>query len=430
MPVNFVLLSVFLIYVSSVGIEHLDIKLPEKVSFHNPLDGMLDVSESHNDNPDVSLHLPESQNVSLLHLNTNNSEFVTKLVKNFHILIGNSSNLASEMPKSFELKSFLDELAKMSPKKVYPIFKLLSGLIQDLYSEIKGFKDSKNKAHAELVKAQGAHGKVKARFVAKTKELGVVKTAYDNSVKELADANVKKGVADNNYNQAKISAELAAKTKVRKQSVKDQAETKYNNVKTQHNNVGKELNDANTLKGEAETKYNAAKTTYSNNEPVLLKNIQIIQSVIIKLDELFPWTLVADVGGRASTTKSFWQGYCSKLGDVTVHSMMRITMGQYVDYYRPTSKMSFCNFILGRSFTWSARILGPYVAPKLCVRTGKTIFGCIHSSWVKANDPYKRCFLPIWGLDAKNHGGYGALRKECNWYRPFKMHMRRNVTFA
>merc|ERR550519_1624483 len=56
------------------------------------------------------------------------------------------------------------------------------------------------------------------------------------------------------------------------------------------------------------------------------------------------FVLVRIVGGRDTTNRASWNAVCSKYGDVTVNSVMRIKMGTYIDYYKPVKTMSFCNF--------------------------------------------------------------------------------------
>eukprot|EP00463_Aulacantha_scolymantha_P000382 TRINITY_DN122_c0_g1_i10.p1 TRINITY_DN122_c0_g1~~TRINITY_DN122_c0_g1_i10.p1 ORF type:complete len:119 (-),score=17.71 TRINITY_DN122_c0_g1_i10:36-392(-) len=113
------------------------------------------------------------------------------------------------------------------------------------------------------------------------------------------------------------------------------------------------------------------------------------------------FNLVRHIDSKTTTNKAYWQTVCGKYGDVTVNSVMKIKMGDYIDYFKPVKTMSFCHFLLSqRSFYWSTKPLGPYIEPKYYPNGGDYYGGADHV-WSKNNGGGRRLIYRSFGVIRK-----------------------------
>lgn len=332
----------------------------------------------------------------------------------------NSSNSISELFKSNGIPNFLSQLVKIDPTQVKPIVKLLKGLMITINDEIKKFQVAMNNAKGVLDKAQANHKDKESEFAVKGKNLKSATTIYVDSKKQLNEAKIAKGVAETKYNDAKTAYGTSIQELDSANKAKAKAESNYNDAKTAYDTSETELNTARRIKNDAEVKHKDAKTTYDTNKPGLLSNIATIKDIIAKLDQML-FKLVRHVASRDNTTKVAWKKYCAKFGNVTVNSVMKITMGQYIDFFKPAKTMTFCDFLWSKSFEWSTKFVGPYVKPKYY--THKSFYGGAEKTWSIKNAG-GRTYLPFWGYEGKSHGGCCVSKPgESTWFRSFDMHL-------
>jgi 3-phenylpropionate/cinnamic acid dioxygenase small subunit len=334
------------------------------------------------------------------------------------------SNSTSELSKFYGIPNFLSELVKIDPSKVKPIVKLLKGLMIHINDEIKTFKAGMDHAKGQLDQAIVTHKDKKSRFDVKAGTLKDTTTIYDTSKTQLNDAKIVKGVAETKYNDAKTAYETSVTELSDATKAKNGAETNYNDAKAAYDTSETQLTAATKVKDDAVVKHEDAKTAYDTNKPILLNNIKIIESIIAKLEEM-SFALVRHVNSRDNTTRASWLKVCGKYGTVEVNSVMKITIGQYADYFKPVKAMTFCDFLLSDSFEWSVNPLGPYIKPKYY--TGSNHYGGADYTWSKSNAG-GRSHLPFWGIQNANHGGCCVSKPgESAWFLSFDMRLSKRA---
>lgn len=109
--------------------------------------------------------------------------------------------------------------------------------------------------------------------------------------------------------------------------------------------------------------------------------------------------LVAHVPGTQKANSDFWNGICGAFEDLTVDDVILVQMGDNSDYFKPTSSMSVCTFLLHNQYTWSTSVDGEYVIPDYHPAVNDPVHNLGGS--IKSDDGIYdgRNYISFWGSD-------------------------------
>ena len=121
-----------------------------------------------------------------------------------------------------------------------------------------------------------------------------------------------------------------------------------------------------------------------------------------------------------------WDRLCADLPDMAASRTAKITMGHFVDYFRPLEAATACAFFLGSAHLWSNDRAGPFIQLS-SFEAGNRYGG---SGWRASSDG--RDYVSFWGSqNPADLGGCCHTSSEYSgWGAPFDVHVTRTGTCA
>jgi hypothetical protein len=137
--------------------------------------------------------------------------------------------------------------------------------------------------------------------------------------------------------------------------------------------------------------------------------------------------LFVHVNGSTGTSPSFWRkSGCSKFGFVDDRMVIKVTMGNITDYFRPTKQMLLCEFLVSRkSHEWTPSPCDDWHVPTYSFKD----FGGSAVNWpAEAISGDKRPSITFWGGQQRKGGCCCKSYTNCDvqnaaWGKEFKMYI-------
>jgi len=119
------------------------------------------------------------------------------------------------------------------------------------------------------------------------------------------------------------------------------------------------------------------------------------------------WQSVFWTDGSYEILKSTYMTLCKNFARLSKNSIIRVTMGQVRDYFKPAGDMSMCDFLTGEpgvtnNYTYSQTFEGPYVTPNYYLEYP----GQLGGAWNSVQYPDGRNYLSFWGIGVHAKGQY------------------------